>query len=186
MREDAERWNDRYAATQAVDARAPEAIERWPHLTSLLPVEGRCLDVACGPGAVTLWLAERRLDVTALDASSVAVDLLDSAAAAAGLSTRVDARVVDLDDGLPEDLNDLDLVVCQRFRDTRLYRIIIERLRPGGLAIITVLSTVGTHEPGPFHAPRGELREFFESDPRCEIVHETECDGVAHLVARRL
>jgi 2-polyprenyl-3-methyl-5-hydroxy-6-metoxy-1,4-benzoquinol methylase len=186
MRDDAERWNQRYAATSAADACAPEALERWPDLTVLLPAEGRCIDIASGPGAVTLWLAARGLDVTALDASGVAIDVLESAATAAGLSNRIDARVIDLDDGLPQDLHDLDLIVCQRFRDTALYPTIIERLRPGGLAIITVLSTVGAREPGPFHAPEGELLQAFGSDPRCDIIHDLERDGVAHLVARRL
>ncbi len=144
------------------------------------------MDIASGPGAVTLWLAERGLDVTALDASSVAIDLLESAASTAELGERIDARVVDLDDGLPADLHDLDLVVCQRFRDTALYRPVIDRLRPGGLAIVTVLSTGGVRDPGPFHAPEGELLQAFGSDRRCEIVHEREREGLAHLVARRL
>jgi SAM-dependent methyltransferase len=185
MREDGVRWNERYTTSSAPRARPPEAVEQWPDLTALLPTTGRGVDIASGPGAVTLWLAEHGLDVTALDASSVAVGLLEFAATAAELGDRIDARVVDLDRGLPADLHDLDLVVCQRFRDTALYRPVIDRLRPGGLAIVTVLSTVGVREPGPFHAPEGELLHAFGSDSRCEIIHEREHDGVAHLVARR-
>jgi hypothetical protein len=77
------------------------------------------------------------------------------------------------------------VIVCQRFRDPALYAPMIDRLHPGGIAIVTVLSTVGSTDPGPFHAPAGELSETFGSDERCEILHSWEGEGVAHLVARR-
>ena len=152
---------------------------------SLLPATGRCVDIASGPGAVTLWLADRGLDVTAIDASNVAVDLLRTAAADAGTADRIDARVIDLDDGLPSDLRNVDVVVCQRFRDPLLYEPMIELLRPGGLAIVTVLSSVGANDPGPFHAPAGELSNAFGADERCEVIHDRETDGVAHVVFDR-
>lgn len=185
MHDDARRWNERYAESPAPSPRAPEAIEVWPDLATLLPVSGRCIDIASGTGAVSLWLARRGLEVTAVDASDVAINRLEVAAAAAGLSDRVDARTVDLDQGLPEDLGDLDLAVCQRFRDTALYRPIVDRLHAGGLAVVTVLSSVGADDPGPFHAPGEELSIAFGADGRCEILRQFEGDGVAHIVVRR-
>ncbi len=184
MHDDGRRWDERYSTTGPIEAQAPEVVHRWPELSSLVPTTGRCVDVASGPGPVTLWLAERGLEVTALDASVVAIDLLQTAAAAAGCADRVDARVIDLDDGLPDDLHDLDLIVCQRFRDPALYPAFIDRLRGGGVAMITVLSTVGVSEPGPFHAPPGELRVAF-TNGRCEILHQSEDAGIAHVVIRR-
>ena len=185
MHADGSRWNERYATTSVVVPRPPEVLEQWPALAALLPTTGRCVDVASGPGAATLWLADRGLEVTAIDASSVAIDLLTRAAAAAGSVDRIDARVVDLDDGFPDDLGNLDAVVCQRFRDPSLYGPMTALLRPGGLAIVTVLSSVGATEPGPFHAPAGELSNTFGADTRCKIIHEQESDGVAHLVFMR-
>ena len=185
MHDDGPRWNERYATSPAVTPRPPEALDHWPDAAALLPTSGRCVDVASGPGAVSLWLADRGLDVTALDASNVAVDLLTMAAAAVGSTDRLDARVVDLDDGFPDDLRNLDVVVCQRFRDPLLYGPMIELLRPGGLAIVTVLSCVGATEPGPFHAPAGELSDAFGADARVEIIHQREADGVAHVVFMR-
>ncbi len=186
VRDDGPRWNERHATTSAVTARPPEAFGHWPDVALLLASAGRCVDIASGPGTVTLWLAERGLDVTALDISSVAIERLRAASAAAGSAGRVDARIVDLDDGLPDDLRDLDLVVCQRFRDPRLYAPMVGRLSAGGLAIVTVLSVVGTPEPGSFHAPAGELSTAFGADERCEVLHHVEGDGVAHVVVRRL
>jgi SAM-dependent methyltransferase len=185
MHEDGRRWNERYASVPAPSPRAPEVLDRWPELTSLLPASGRCLDVASGTGAVTLWLARQGLEVTALDVSDVAIGRLEAAAAAGGLSGRIDARTVDLDLGLPLDLHDLDLVVCQRFRDPTLYRPIVDRLRAGGLAVVTVLSSVGADDPGPFHAAAGELSIAFGADERCEVLHQFEGEGVAHVVVRR-
>jgi len=184
MHDDARRWNERYSTMTRIGPDPPEVLEQWPHLTSLVPMSGRCTDVASGPGPVTLWLAERGLDVTALDTSAVAIDLLQTAATAAGCADRVEARIIDLDDGLPDDLHDLDLIVCQRFRDPALYPTFIDRLRAGGVAMITVLSTVGAGEPGPFHAPPGELRVAF-TNGRCEILHHSEDAGIAHVVIRR-
>ena len=86
---------------------------------------------------------------------------------------------------IPGDIVDCDLIVCQRFRDPELTTAMIDRLRVGGYAIITVLSTVGAPRPGDFHAPPGALRDEFAADERCEIVHHDEGDGVAHIVVRR-
>jgi len=185
MQEDARRWNERYAGSPTPSMRAPEALDHWPELASWLPAAGRCVDIACGTGAVTLWLAQQGWDVTALDVSDVAVAQLVAAAHASGLSDRVDARTVDLDHGLPADLENLDLVVCQRFRDPALYPSIVECLRAGGIALVTVLSSVGVDDPGPFHAAAGELSTAFGADERCEILHDFEGDGVAHIVVVR-
>ena len=185
MHEDGRRWNERYEASPAPSPRAPEALDRWPELALLLPASGRCVDIASGTGAVTLWLAQQGLTVTALDISDVAIRKLEQAAAARGLSSCIDARAVDLDQGLPEDVDDLDLLVCQRFRNRSLYRPIVGRLRSGGLAVVSVLSSVGADDPGPFHAVAGELSSAFGSDERCEILHHFEGDGVAHVVLQR-
>jgi SAM-dependent methyltransferase len=185
VHDDGRRWDERYATTEQIEARPPEVIDRWPELVSLVPEIGRCLDVASGPGAVTLWFARRGLAVTALDASGVAIGLLREAAAAAGVADRVDAVVFDLDQGLPDDLGSFDVIVCQRFRDPALYAPIIDRLGPGALAMITVLSSVGSADAGPFHAPAAELSETFGADERCEMLHTWEGEGVAHMVVRR-
>ncbi len=160
-------------------------IDLWPDLEALIPNSGHGVDIACGTGPVTLWLADRGLDVTALDVSGVAIDRVRSAAIDHDCTDQVDARVVDLDDGLPDDLEGLDVIVCQRFRDPRLVPVIVERLRPGGVAIVTVLSSVGAVEPGPFHAAAGELSIALRSDDRCVVVREHEGDGVAHVMVRR-
>lgn len=185
MREDATRWDDRYRDTTAVEAQAPETVRRWPDIAKALPNSGRALDIASGPGAVSLWLAARGLDVTAVDASPVAIGLLRAAAGALGLDHRIHAGIVDLDDGLPPDARGYDVIVCQRFRDPALSPAMVDMLRSGGYLMVTVLSAVGAQQPGSFHAPPGALWVEFAADERCEVLHHEEADGVAHIVLRR-
>ncbi len=147
---------------------------------------GRCLDVACGLGAQSIWAAQQGFDVVSLDTSDVAITALNSAAMSAGVRDRIDSRVVDLDEGLPTELtSSFALVICQRFRDPALYEQLVYALAPDGVLVITVLSQVGASgEPGPFHAPPGDLVcAFREFD--VDVVRSVELDGEATLVARR-
>ena len=181
MREDAERWDARYSGSAAGVPSPPAGLEGIP-----LPASGLCVDVACGLGRQSLWAAAHGFDVVAIDVSPTAIDALRASATERGLDGRIDARVVDLDDGLPADVADrCALVICQRFRDPRLYPALAGAAVPGGLVVVTVLSQVGATSPGPYHAPQGELEDAFRAFA-VEIVLAVEEDGEATLVARRL
>jgi SAM-dependent methyltransferase len=178
---DAERWDARYAGRVPGEPSAPKGLEGVA-----LPASGSCLDVACGLGEQSLWAAAHGFDVVALDVSPLAIDALRAAAMERGLGDRVDARVVDLDGGLPSDLDGrFALVVCQRFRDPRLYASLVDAAAPGGIVVVTVLSVVGAASPGAFHAPAGELADAFDALP-IDLLRSDEGNGEATLVARRL
>jgi SAM-dependent methyltransferase len=68
---DARAWDDRYAASEQVWSREPNAFVAR-ELADLPPAEA--LDLACGEGRNAIWLAERGWRVTAIDFSQVAVD----------------------------------------------------------------------------------------------------------------
>jgi SAM-dependent methyltransferase len=140
---------------------------------------GRALDLACGRGTVAVWLAARGLTTTAVDVSPEALRLTDELAAAHGVAvTTVHA---DLDDGLPSAVaGPVDVVVCQRFRDPALYPVLPRLLAPGGLLVVSVLSTVGD-AGGSYRAEAGELRAAFG---HLEVLVDEEGHGEAHLVAR--
>jgi SAM-dependent methyltransferase len=178
VRDDAERWDGRYQGRVTGEPRMPSGLDGIP-----LPEGGRCLDVACGLGEQSLWAAALGFDVVALDASPVAIASVRGAAQERGLT--IDARVVDLDGGLPADVaGGCSLVICHRFRDPRLYGALAAALAPGGVLVITVLSQVGAVDPGPFHAPPGELLDGFTTSGLV-IVRHAEGDGEATLVGRR-
>jgi SAM-dependent methyltransferase len=182
MRDDAERWDARYAGRLTGAPSMPKGLGGLE-----LHRGGRCLDVACGLGERSLWAAQEGFDVVALDVSEVAITALNSAAINLGLRERLETRVHDLDDGLPADLaGSCALVICQRFRDPPLYEQLVYMLQPDGVLVITVLSQVGRPgEPGRFEATPGELIDVFR-ELDVDILRSLEADGEATLVARRL
>jgi SAM-dependent methyltransferase len=194
MESDRERWDERHRAGPTVTPAPPEAIAARPDLLALVPTAGRALDVACGSGSTTVWMAGRGLSVRAVDVSPVALDRVRSAAAAAGVERRVETVLHDLDDGLPDADSGrvggvggaaggrFDVVVCQRFRAPHLYGPLVEALVPGGIGVVTVLSRVGrAGEVGPFHAPAGELLRAFDRRD-VELLEAVEADGLASVV----
>jgi SAM-dependent methyltransferase len=189
MDEDRVRWDERYAArgdAPAASPAPPEALGMLDEgMLAQLPTTGRALDIACGTGGQSIWLADRGMDVVALDVSPLAIALTEAAARVHGVADRIDARVHDLDAGFPPDVADIALVVCQRFRGRDLYPQITSALGAGGFAIVTVLSAVGLDGvTGEYHAPAGELVDAFTSSG-VDIVARSERDGLASIVVRR-
>ena len=155
--------------------------EHFAQQAHRFPTAGRALELACGDGRASAWLASRGLEVTGLDVSPVAVELAtDLARRVPAWATRCRFEVVDLDDGLPPG-PPVDLVVCHLFRDVHLDAAIVARLRPGGLLAVAVLSEVGG-SPGRHRARPGELLDRFGE---LEVVDGDEADGTAWLLARR-
>ncbi|BDB42640.1 SAM-dependent methyltransferase [Mycobacterium kiyosense] len=150
-----------------------------PHM-NLLPTAGQALDLACGRGQDSVWLARRGLYVWGLDISAVAIGLARELAQHNNVGDRCRFDVVDLDDGLPPG-EPVQLILCHRFRDSRLDRALIDRLAPGGVLAIATLSEVDA-APGPFRARPGELTAAFAE---LDLLAAGEGDGTAWLVARR-
>lgn len=180
MHGDAQRWDERHAAAPQARPAPPEGLVS---VDVHVPIHGRALDVACGRGGQVVWAARRGFDVVGLDVSPVAVAATRQLALDHGVAARVDVRVHDLDAGLPPDLGRFDLVICQRFRAPGIVPALLSSLVEGGLAVLTVLSTVGAASPGPNHAPPGELAASV-SAAGGDILLGTEADGVATVVAR--
>jgi SAM-dependent methyltransferase len=177
--EDRDRWDARHAAVSDDRPLPPDELR---DRVELLPAGGRALDVACGRGAVAVWLALRGFVVDAVDVSGVGLAAAAGLAARHGVASAVRLTAHDLDAGLPEDCpGPYDLVVCQRFRAPRLYPRLVERLAAGGLLVVTVLSEVGD-EPGRWRAAPGELRAAFGG---LVVLAEREGNGAAGLLARR-
>ncbi|MGE2724391.1 class I SAM-dependent methyltransferase [Mycolicibacterium pulveris] len=178
--QDRERWEQRYQSRPApsvADARIPAAFAAYE---DIFPAEGRALDLACGPGLASVWLARRGMQVWGVDVSPTAIDQARDLAARSGVGVRCRFDVVDLDSGLPAGPL-VDVVVCHRFRDRRLDQPIIERLASGGLLAISALSVVGA-DPGPFRVAPGELTTAFA---QLDVIASGEGDGEAWLLARK-
>lgn len=177
--QDRVRWDARYADREvaAVAPGPPAAFRRY---VAAFPVAGTALELACGPGVGSVWLARRGLTVWGVDVSAVAMGHARTLAARYGVADRCHFDVVDLDDGLPPG-PPVDVILCHRFRDSRLDGDVIGRLAPGGLLAIAALSEVGA-APGPFRAAPGELLSAFAG---LDVIASGEADGQAWLLARR-
>lgn len=146
----------------------------------LFPTKGRALDIACGRGGASLWLARRGLQVRGVDVSKVAVEQARTSAAQCGLTERAQFDVVDLDHGLPPGPA-VDVVICHRFRAPHLYRAMSERLAAGGVLAVSVLSECDA-AAGRYRAAPGELLAAFD---HLHVLSFGEARGIAWLIARK-
>ena len=177
--QDRRRWDERYASQGPAPVGAVEPPNILAAYAEVFPTTGQALDLACGQGLGTVWLARRGLDVLGLDVSPVAIAQARDLARRSRVDHRCRFDVVDLDEGLPAG-SPVDVILCHKFRDRRLDHAIVERLAPGGLLAMVVLSEVDA-TPGPFRAAHGELPAAFA---QLDLVTAGEGQGHAWLLAR--
>jgi tellurite methyltransferase len=158
-----EKWNERYR--QGLDD-LPVPLPFFVDVVSNL-APGRALDLACGIGRHSIWLAERGWDVTAIDGSEVAIEQLQSR----GLA--IQTRIEDMEapqyqiPGGP-----YDLIVDTFFLHRPLIPRIIQALKPGGVAIFAF------HLTGSFAVRTDELDRFFGDCERLHFVEHQEIPTV--------
>ncbi|MCP3953848.1 MAG: class I SAM-dependent methyltransferase [Desulfobacterales bacterium] len=121
MKRDRIKWNKRYLEKDP-GQRIPGIVRDY---IDLAPV-GRALDIACGSGAISLFLAERGFTVDAVDISDVALaTCMAQHPAIQGVCADLDT--FDLARGR------YHLITNIRYLNRRLFPQIITALRPGGI-----------------------------------------------------
>jgi SAM-dependent methyltransferase len=178
--DDRVRWDERYAGREAAPVESVGPPPVFAPFEDIFPTAGHALDLACGQGVGSVWLACRGLDVWGVDVSATAISQARELARRRGVGDRCRFDVVDLDTGLPAG-PPVDVALCHRFRDRRLDDALIARLAPGGLLAIAVLSEVGAG-PGCFRAAPGELPAAFTG---LDVIAAGEGQGEAWLLARK-
>jgi SAM-dependent methyltransferase len=119
---------------------------------------GRALDLACGAGRNALWLAQHDWNVTAVDGSPAALEILRHRAT--GL--RVETQIADLEDSafMVEPARYNLIAMCYYFQ-----RSLIEQCKrglvPGGVMVAIALLTEPDKELSTFRLRPGELRGYF-------------------------
>ena len=184
---DRTKWNDRY---KTGNTRLPldEPSSFLISLVDQLPPTGRALDVAGGTGRNAVWLAQRGLDVTLADISSVGLEQATHYAFAAD----VEIETLEIDfQTKPFPAGPWDLIVQMNYLERTLFEPLIESLTPGGMFIFTQPTLTNlernTRPPRDFLIEPGELPNLVAG---LEIVQYEECwwpegSHEARLVARR-
>jgi len=172
------RWDERYRDASHSSPRLPACFE---HHADLVANCSTALELACGTGQASVWLAQQGTHVAGFDISPVAIAQAQALAAAEGVAGRCTFAAADLDEGLPVG-DQVDLVLCNRFRDERLDQQVIDRLRPNGILALAALSEVGA-EPGRFRVKSGELLQAFRE---LTVIDSHEADGLAWIIGRKV
>jgi tellurite methyltransferase len=153
----------------------------------LLPFRGLALDVACGEGRNSLFLARQGLSAVAVDRSREALKRGREAVVQENLPTAfVQADLTCL--GFPE--QSFCVIVCFKYRDPALYPRLRAWLSPGGLLIYQTYTwehrRFGRRPQSPVHLlARGELLDAFGDWQVIFYGEEWIRKGVASLVARK-
>jgi tellurite methyltransferase len=194
-------WDARYRS--AAESCLPEPASIVRELLPLLP-SGPALDIACGTGRHTLFLAARHQHVTAVDWSGEALDLLEKRARASRIPAHrvntvekigksphggIDLVHADLERlELPE--SSFELILCLQYLQRSLFTQILRGLRHGGMLLFeTFTQSQLEFADGPRNPEHlleaGELRTAF---PGLKVIFYRELragQGIASLVARK-
>jgi len=179
-------WDEQYrkkadSATEHESAPNPLLVEAARDLRP-----GRALDLACGTGRNALWLAQHRWNVTAIDGSAAAVEILHGRAGDVGVT--IDAQVADLEDPeftIAPASHDL-IAMCYYFQ-RNLIEPCKRGLVPGGVMVAIALLIEPGKELSTFRLRPGELRSYFADWEVLRYRESTDAweHKVAELVARR-
>lgn len=157
---DKERWDEKYQ-NNPIPNKPIKLVRDYASLAT-----GRqALDIACGMGRHSKYLASNGFEVDALDISSVAIEKLQNI-------PNINAIEVDFDTyTLPKEK--YDLIVCTYFLERRLFPQMIAALKPNGIILLETFLHDTQNERIPsnpaFLLSEGELEATF--DDKCELLH---------------
>ncbi|WP_083517250.1 class I SAM-dependent methyltransferase [Alicyclobacillus shizuokensis] len=128
-----ERWNEKYSCRGSVVLQPEDFLVKRKHL--LRP--GSVLDVACGDGRHSIYLAQRGFAVTGVDFSVEGLKRLAHFAAQEGLFVQTYQRDLD-EEGTLSDLGRFDNIIVIHFKPSlHTFQQLCGMLRPNGILLMT-------------------------------------------------
>ena len=161
MEEDRIKWNERFGSEESFlgERPSPSLAREKERILRLAPGR-RALDIACGEGRNSIFLARHGFRVTGLDISDVGIAKAGRKAQAEGLE--IDFHRVDLEDWRIGE--EYDLIINFNFLLRPLIPEEVRALAPGGLLLFdTILESpqlLATRNPD-FFLRYGELERIF-------------------------
>lgn len=158
---DREKWDSRYL--QDLGNNDPSLILKTYFGAAS---RGTALDIACGNGRNSLFLADKGFIVDAIDISAIATNHIS------GSDPNINVICKDIDDWIiPQ--NKYELIVNVRFLDRRLFPLIQDGLRPSGVLIFESFTGGGNDK---YCLEPNELLQAFQS-LRIVYYEEKPCDS---------
>jgi len=172
MKRDKIKWDGKYTSIDYQRKVSKLLVE----IQSQMNIEaGTALDIACGLGQNSLFLAEKGFKVDSLDISDIALSQFSH--------PKVSKKQVDFDTYRFQE-NHYDLIIDFYFLERRLFPYIIAALKPGGFFIFeSFLSSKETFS-NPDHKLRSQ--ELLHAFLPLQIISYVETDETATLVAKRV
>jgi SAM-dependent methyltransferase len=172
---DTNKWNNKYQSSSGLTDFVPD--QELIEYRDMLPTSGLALDLACGAGKNTLFLAELGMQVVALDGSAVGLDWLRREAQAKGLLQQIELLEADLDDyQLPK--SHFDLIIVIRYLNRQIVDDIRAALKPGGILLYKTFNlNILDKRPGfkqIFTIQTPELLAYF---PNWDVLKDNRDDG---------
>jgi len=181
---DEERWNRRYLPYlngEKSCAFTPDTL--LTEHAALFSGEGAALDLACGSGANALWLASRGYQTSALDASSVALDLLQTEASRRDLEINT-IHATSETWQWPE--AHFSAITMFRYLDRKIFDAIDRALAPGGLLVYQTFNANHLEQRPDFNPDyvlgMNELNDAFSS---LEVIVNDQTGTSTRFIARR-
>ena len=182
------KWNEKYTE-RLEDKNTPNGSEKLKEFGPYFQ-GGYAVDLACGLGENSLYLAQLNYEVTALDISDVAVKHVQEKANLRGLSVQATACDLTKVADLPLKENHYDLAMITNYLDRNLFPILPKIVKKNGFIFIETFYATpentdkNDHMPEKFKLQPGELLEFFNN---WQILHyeENEFSGKQMIFARK-
>lgn len=185
--DDREKWNLKYKEKLLVSAE-PKVNARLEKLVTN-QAAGSAIELACGLGANSFYLASLGFDVTAVDVSEVALNFVREQAEQKGMEIRT--RLADLthSNSLLDFIQEYDLVVMTYYLDRAMFPLMKSLVKPGGYLF---METFYTAENGgkpqissKYKLTSNELLSEF-GEWKVIYFHQYEEDGVQTIFCRKI
>ena len=154
------KWNEKYRAGAYAERNHPTRL-----LADWVPQakRGRALDVACGGGRNSLFLAERGFVVDAVDISAVGLERARSTAELQGVNVHWIEADLEADAASVLPPGPYELIVMVRYVNASLYPFLLNRLADNGIFfceehLASDADVIGPRNPA-YRLSRNELRQ---------------------------